>query len=443
MLSYFTDPILRSSTIGSMLMCLASSLIGVLIFVRRRVLIGETLSHAAYPGVVLGAMVSAFFFLTKHDFSLILFVIAFVFVMLALFCIEFLENRLKVKSDAALCFVLAGFFGIGVLLTSIIQRSHGGLIKQVQLFLYGQAATLRDEHVQIYAFLALVVLLILYFTYRTVQVATFDRDFAKTLGFSLSVFDTLLFCFLAIAILIGMRTVGVILMSGMLIAPAISARQMSRSLTQMFFWAAFFGVISAFLGNFLSVEIGQVLRERYPQARLSLPTGPMILLSAGFFCFLTLLFSKDGGVVYRWIRRLSFRRKCLSENILKFFWKKGSERSISYAEVSHQMKEVPSWILRYNLWQLSKQGWLNKTSSTSFMLTKDGIIKAEQIVRFHRLWEVYLVDYLGQGVERVHVDAERMEHIITPEVEKELVELLGDPKRDPHMQPIPPRGTLG
>ena len=234
MISYFIDPILRSSTIGSMLMCLASSLIGVLIFVRRRVLIGETLSHAAYPGVVLGALISAAFFFEKHD--MLIFSIAFIFILLALFSIEFLESRLKVKSDAALCFVLACFFGIGVLLTSSIQRFQGGLVKQVQLFLYGQAATLRDEHVQIYAFLVAMVLLILYFTYRTVQVATFDRNFAKTLGFSLSLFDTLLFCFLAIAILIGMRTVGVILMSGMLIAPAISARQMSRSLLQMFFW---------------------------------------------------------------------------------------------------------------------------------------------------------------------------------------------------------------
>ena len=63
-------------------------------------------------------------------------------------------------------------------------------------------------------------------------------------------------------------------------------------------------------------------------------------------------------------------------------------------------------------------------------------------IRLHRLWEVYLVDYLGQGVERVHRNAEEMEHILTPELEKELTILLQDPKRDPHHQPIPSKEGL-
>jgi manganese/zinc/iron transport system permease protein len=76
-------------------------------------------------------------------------------------------------------------------------------------------------------------------------------------------------------------------------------------------------------------------------------------------------------------------------------------------------------------------------------LTEDGFIRAEKVVRLHRLWEVYLVDYLGQGAEKVHANAETMEHMITPELEKELIELLGNPQKDPHHQPIPPkRGGL-
>lgn len=60
-----------------------------------------------------------------------------------------------------------------------------------------------------------------------------------------------------------------------------------------------------------------------------------------------------------------------------------------------------------------------------------------KIVRLHRLWEVYLVDYLGIGAERVHRSAEEMEHIITPELETKLTLILNNPKYDPHHQLIP------
>ncbi len=63
-------------------------------------------------------------------------------------------------------------------------------------------------------------------------------------------------------------------------------------------------------------------------------------------------------------------------------------------------------------------------------------------MRLHRLWEVYLADYLGVGAERVHRNAEEMEHIITPQLERELTMLLKDPKEDPHKQPIPPLKEL-
>ena len=64
-------------------------------------------------------------------------------------------------------------------------------------------------------------------------------------------------------------------------------------------------------------------------------------------------------------------------------------------------------------------------------------MRAARIIRLHRLWEVYLANYLGFKVDRVHRNAEEMEHIITPELEKELISLLEDPTHDPHSQPIP------
>lgn len=81
-------------------------------------------------------------------------------------------------------------------------------------------------------------------------------------------------------------------------------------------------------------------------------------------------------------------------------------------------------------------------SPSTYKLTKEGRLRAGKIIRFHRLWEVYLANYVGVGHERVHRNAEEMEHIITPELEQELTLLLNDPKLDPHAQPIPPKDLL-
>ena len=126
------------------------------------------------------------------------------------------------------------------------------------------------------------------------------------------------------------------------------------------------------------------------------------------------------------MRIYRFRKQRLEENLLKFLWRQGGEAS------EEELKHVESWTLR----RLKRHGWI--VTHPKVRLTQDGRLKAAHIVRLHRLWEVYLV-HIGQGVEKVHRNAEEMEHIITPELEKELEELLGHPKQDPHAQPIPPK----
>ena len=85
-------------------------------------------------------------------------------------------------------------------------------------------------------------------------------------------------------------------------------------------------------------------------------------------------------------------------------------------------------------------GWI-KRENRGFVLTKDGKIRALQIIRLHQLWEVYLVS-MGIQMEKVHTSAEEMEHIITPELEKRLNELLSFPKKDPYEKPILQKGEL-
>ncbi len=410
LIDFFTDPILRPSTVGSMLMCFASALVGVVVFLRKRSLIGETLSHASFPGVVVGVFFSALVFPFSDELiALAIMCGAFLFAFVGLKVLNFLENRLRVKADSALCFVLASFFGLGVLIASRLQQSYPLWYKQALIFLYGQAATMTNMHVILYGCFGLVILGFILYFYRYLEAVNFDPAFSETLGIRSKRLDDIMFFLIVLAIVVGIRSVGVVLMSGMLIGPAVAARPLTHQLSHHFALAGFFGTLSGFLGNYLSVVI--------PQHAYSLPTGPMILLSSSVFCFLSLLLAPRSGLMTRFLRMRKFRFKCAVENALKSLWKGEKARF--------------SCIIR---WQLRNKKWIDKQG-----LTPLGKVAAEKIIRLHRLWEVYLVDYMGQKVEKVHRTAEELEHLMSPELERELTELLHNPRHDPHHQPIPSR----
>ncbi len=413
MLEYFTDAVLRAPTVGCMLMAIAASLVGVIAFVRRRSLVGEALSHATYPGVILAVLFTSTLVLIGAGIS----------ALLGLFVINWMVRRLKIRQDSALCFVLAGFFGIGLTIASRVQFLNPIAYRRMEMFLYGQAATMTDLHIYLYAGLTLVVVTAIVLFYKEIVVTSFDRDYAQTTGTPLRAIELLISGLIVVAVVTGIRSVGVVLMSAMLIAPPAAARQYSNHLPYIFGLSALFGALSGFFGNVLSVTTGT-------------PTGPMIVLVASAICLLSLLFAPERGVVYRMIRAARFRYRCVQENILKAMWRQGTSEPIPLGVLARRQAFRKSY-LRYLLISLERRGLVEQSSPTLFQLTPAGFDRASYIVRLHRLWEVYLVEHLGFGVERVHRSAEEMEHILTPEIEQELTLLLDDPEVDPHQQPIP------
>lgn len=444
LISFFTDAVLRAPTIGCMLMCLGASLMGVVVFLRKQSLIGEALSHAAYPGVIFGAMAAGILGISENDelgLSLLTLTGAFLTALLGLWVIQTLERKMKVASDAALCFVLSTFFGVGITVASEVQFTYTSLYKQVLAYLYGQAATMTDIHILIYGVLAFIIFVLILFLYKELQVMTFDRNFAKSLGINVKFIDTILFILVALSVIIGIRSVGVVLMSAMLIAPAAAARQFTNRLSILFLLAACFGMASGFLGNYFSVQLTEIMTRSYPSARIILPTGPMIVVVASSICVFALLFAPERGMLIRLWRAACFRYSCICENILKALWRQGPSAGVSVDQIA-KYQSISTVYLRFLLWRMVQNRWIVKEKDGLYHLTVDGRHRGAKIVRFHRLWEVYLANYLGVGGEKVHRNAEEMEHIITPELESELMLLLADPKQDPHHQPIPPRESF-
>ena len=442
-LSFFTDSVLRAPTIGCMLMCVSAGLMGVVVFLRKQSLIGEVLSHASYPGVIFALLIAGFFSLSEADelqLSFLILIGAFITSLLGLGMIHFLEKKMHVPPDAALCFILSTFFGVGLMIASEVQFSFTTLYKKALIYLYGQAATMTDVHIVIYGTLALIVSVIVLCFYKELQVMTFDRQYAKSLGIAVKWIDLCLFIFITLAVIIGIRSVGVVLMSAMLIAPVVAARQWTERLSVLFILSALFAMLSGFLGNYFSVVLSNRFSSDYASLRIVLPTGPMIVLMATIFALFSLLLAPDRGLLARLWRISSFRYTTLCENILKGMWKIDSRAALSFKQVMH-MQSISILYMRFLLWRMEQTGWIRKEKQT-YALTIDGRKRAAKIVRLHRLWELYLASHLGIGHERVHRNAEEMEHILTPELERQLTLLLNDPLQDPHQQPIPRFGEL-
>ena len=300
MIDYFLDPILRAPTFACIFMCIACSLMGTIAFLTKRSLLGESISHAAYPGVILGTFVGA---TLGFGFEFCAAAFALLFSMLSLKAIGMMEKR-GVNGDAALCFALASFFGIGILLASWLQSAHPMLARGALIYLYGQAATMTDGHIVAYGALACAVVLFIVIAYRPLQATLFDPNFSASAGIGGRGLQAVIFTLFLLAIVLGVRSVGVVLMSGMLIAPAAASRQFTDKLSSLLGLSAFFGALSGFLGNVLASE-------------LRLPTGPAIVLVGASIALLSLLFAPKRGALFRVSRILLFRMRCIEENILK------------------------------------------------------------------------------------------------------------------------------
>lgn len=387
-----------------MLMGLCAGLIGSLAFLKKRSLVGEALSHATYPGVILGLVCANLYFPAAVGPAIL--IGAFCSGLLALYCLGKWEEKWKISSDAALCLCLSLFFGIGILLMSGLQASHPIWFQTIQIYLFGQAATMQDHHIVLYAGLSLGVIAAISLLFVRIKILYFDRNFAYAIGLAPRVLDNTISFLLTLAIVIGMRSVGVVLMSAMIIAPAVAARQWTRSLHFFLVMSACFGLSSCFLGVLASIKVGSAV---FP-----LPTGPMIVIVAVSLSLISLLIAPDRGLFPRLIRIVRFRLLCQQENVLKALYKRQHVHSNLYI-----------------LWRMRMKKWVEKGE-----LTQTGQEEAEKLIRLHRLWEVYLV-HMGQQADRVHPSAEEMEHILTPEIEAELSKLLNHPAYDPHRQPIP------
>ena len=278
------DYTLRTVALGSAILGIVGGVLGSFALLRRQSLLGDALSHAALPGICLA------FMLTGARTPLVLLLGAGLAGWLATLVVLRLVRDTRISEDAALGIVLSVFFGFGIMLLTFIQHSGSGNQAGLDRYLFGQAATLLQGQVVSMALLGGTALLIVAVLFKEFKLLTFDPQFAATLGMPTQRLNILLTSLIVVAVLIGLQTVGVVLMAAMLIAPAAAARQWTERLGTMLVLAALFGALAGVSGALLSIS----------SARL--PTGPMVILSATAIVIVSLLFGAARGVVWEALR---------------------------------------------------------------------------------------------------------------------------------------------
>ena len=405
----FSDPNIRYVVLGTLLLTSSAAMIGSFALLKKKVLVGDAIVHAVLPGVCLAFIATG----TKHPVPLSLG--AFTTGWLALVLINQITQRSKIKEDTAIALVLSVTFGLGILLLTAIQ--HTGNAEQVGLsnFLFGKAAALVSDDLKILTLLSLALMAMVLLFFKEFTLVAFDKPFAQASGLPVQRLELLLTSLTVLAIVVGIRAVGILLMTAMLITPPAAARFWTHRISKMVLLAAVLGMIAGLVGSFVSYIAP------------AMPTGPWIVITISLMAYGSFLLAPRKGLLARKIQQRQHQRKTLTENILKLFYELGEEDGHFYKsrtlDTLRQYRPLPAGRLVQGLKHLRKQNMLQREGDR-WLLTATGKNKGEDISRLYRLWELYLTQYLKIKPDHVHEDAESIEHIITPALAEELSSLV-------------------
>lgn len=355
-----TDYTLRTITLGTAVLGAICGMLGSFAVLRKQSLLGDAISHAALPGIAIAFLITG----AKDSNTLLLG--ALVSGLLGTFWIRGIIKKTHLKTDTALGLILSLFFGFGMLLLTFIQKQPNANQAGLDKYLFGQAATLLESDVLLMVIVTGVALIVLLLFWKEFKIMLFDADYTKTLGFNTRFIDTLITFFIVLAIVLGLQTVGVVLMSAMLLAPAAAARQWTNKLSTMIFIAAIFGAFSGVFGTAISAS------------QNNLSTGPVIVLVAAVFVLISFVFSPGRGLLFRQLRFLQNRRDLKLQKTLQFMHDiVKTHDNISHPHAIRILNNFHGFTKK-SLQQLEEKQWIT-LSGQEWSMTQKGFSKAENL----------------------------------------------------------------
>ncbi|NLC66606.1 MAG: metal ABC transporter permease [Clostridium sp.] len=298
MLSLLNDYTFRIVVIGAMSLGILSGLTGSFMVLRKQSLLADAISHAALAGIALGYLVT---FSKQTEFLL---VGALIIGLISVGLIILISRFTKTTFESSMALVMTMFFGLGLVLLTYIQKLPNSNQAGLDRFIYGQVATMLKSDVYLILGATIITLFVIVLLFKELQVFTFDPDYGTQLGFSEKILNVFISLMTVLTIILGIQSVGVVLMSALLIAPAVSARQWTNSLKVMLILASIFGAFSGLLGTITSSLIE------------NMPTGPTIVMYASIIVIISLFFSPKRGILWKSIKKNQYKKDYTADMML-------------------------------------------------------------------------------------------------------------------------------
>lgn len=289
--SLLQDPNVQWILLATMLLGLGSGVLGSFAYLRKQSLMGDVLSHAALPGICIA------FMLTGVKSIPVFLLGALISCFIATLVIGGITRYSRIKEDTSLAMVLSVFFGVGIVLLTQIQHHASGNSSGLDKFLFGQAASMVMQDVYMTLGMSIALIIACTLLFKEFKLISFDPGFARGIGLPVGLLDQALMFLMVVAVVIGIQSVGVVLMAALLITPAVSARYWTDRLGWMVVLSGLFGAASGVIGTLVSTTVN------------NLPSGPLTVLAATLLFLISLLLGPRKGLLAKVLVRMKARKE--------------------------------------------------------------------------------------------------------------------------------------
>lgn len=283
-------------TLGATALGGAAGAVGAFLYLRKRALVSDAISHATLPGLALAFIALVSFGFDGRNLPVLLLGSA-VSAWVGLWVVGWLGRATRLSEDAAIGAVLSVFFGFGIVLLTVVQSLGSGQQAGLESFLLGSTAgMLRSDVITITTGGALVLLAV-WALRRPLLMTAFDEGYARVRGINTDRLDMALMGLVLAVTVVGLKIVGLILIVALLIIPAVAARFWSENARRVVLLSGILGAVSGYVGAALSATAPD------------LPTGPIIVLTGFALFVLSLLFAPARGVLAQALRHRQLQHR--------------------------------------------------------------------------------------------------------------------------------------
>lgn len=379
--------------VGAALLGAASGITGTFLFLRKRALVSDAVSHATLPGVCVAFLVMVALGGEGRNLAGLLIGSA-VSAAIGLWCMNWLTRNTRLAEDAAIGAVLSVFFGFGIVLLTVIQTLGVGRQAGLEGFLLGSTAGMLMSDAMVIAGGGAAVLLVILLARRPMTMVAFDPEYAAARGLPVGKIDMLMMGLVMAVTVVGLKVVGLILIVALLIIPAVTARFWTERAEHVVALAGVLGAVAAYVGAALSASAP------------NLPTGPIIVLMSFALFALSLLVAPNRGVLAALLRHHRFQRRVhIRQGLLAL----AQEQTI-YEPLTLRL--------------LARAG----LARADGVATTTGRARAAKALRDERRWDILRRDQAQEAAAALYDGLREIETVLTPDQIAEIDRKIGTPK---------------